>query len=1538
MKKSILLKSALCLLGALGLAAGIVSHTYAAPGTLYESPHVTFSPDGQAWTVKQALPDGMVDGLPAYWYPEGEVIYTGARSTLRELGVGEHYYPATRYGEIPVESWKVEWFPAQCIHTAATYTENYHGVAYGTSICENSYFSGWLPYCADCGEAISPYHHYLSREAAASIGSINIDLEYYYLCPTCNHLEQGRGTDGHTCRQISYNRYQVKYERNTYTMPLATGSTPDSFHMYNNAVMFEGEEVTPNTHLTLNGYQRTGYHFVGWNTEPDGTGIFYADGAEIYNLSTENYDYAAQSGIVTLYAQWKKIESNLVIDPNGGSYDGRTDCTRIRQEYGTAYTLRTAAIVPPEGYTVNFDTNGGSELPSQKSTYSFHRWNLQTPAVGVLMGDRYGFLGRPDDTDTIKACYFHHAITLPTPAKPNASFGGWYRDPEFREPVGYGGDRYEPAGDITLYAKWVELVLYAADNYTANGGKGAVDISWSQADGVNKTYKLYQSKDGVNFELLYNPEDATAMTQSIDGTYRYEESARTVTVPYSGFYSLTASGAQGGGFGEYEGGKGGSVTGKFYLRKGEVLTIVTGGQNGYNGGGTANRYGGGGGYSIISSDKKGTLLIGGGGGGATSEGSGGAGGSDTGQVTAGHAGGSGGAGGGGGFLGGAAGEYIVHHHTADCYRETSYDGLAGATLEHIYDSHVMLGDCADITGEETGNCSDGCHQYHLLKVGDSSHLISTEGNPQVDLQAVLWKQICRGGELWGESCLNVYDQNGTCIFSKTLKDILHTSYDLEREYIGKQQQYWHNNHRSYLFGDMKVNFVYNLPHKDDDDMPNGGYTEYWSYRYPDGTVRVMGKDKEEDGDPTDYLWDSFGDCPYPLWPDYNFTHCGDSGYHVENTPLFFVRANGCNESGILLNYTINLPEGTTGIYAEVKAMARPAVSHDVVFAMATEVYFHGGRRTVCGMTEGQILSSRPAYGGSNYVSSHALTRSTQSGVQAGDGECVLKALSVAYLEEMQLNGVKAPDLAAPDAVDGGTIGFTDAGENVVTVSWQEPSDNGTVYYHRAESYEAVTEQPLCCSNITRNELISGVTGYYCIVDKQPYTQIASNVGNRGSLLRDTEITVPISDCMQYLHIAAADVAGNVSPPTHVPLDAAGIKVAWRLYTDTLRISSSFRGTDYRNVYPAAADRTWYVRADGGTPFLLSFDSYMLGTARVDYQINRLQLNVQTENGAKVQGYTTGIPYTAPLSSTAALDSTRFTHRSIGAELLNSAMYTGASRSDHAKKVNYYQAFTLKPDLHGETITVTPIAGADFEGGIVYSEWERDSQNALKVIADAEAPVITGMDILSDPEVIDRGSRSVVLNLAASDALSGIREFYVEIFNRDNYGTRSCQADESNRIQLNITSEDPIFNGDFEITAHAVDNVGNEAQESNRVTEFALEATIERILAPHEPSFKRGESGILTVTTWGYADRVEVTFPNELSELNPEFDRTFIYSIPGYRQQEKIQFMIPLYAPEGEDYQVKVVAYKGDRNIERYPTFSTLKVNGTVLDEFRTRLR
>jgi hypothetical protein len=205
-------------------------------------------------------------------------------------------------------------------------------------------------------------------------------------------------------------------------------------------------------------------------------------------------------------------------------------------------------------------------------------------------------------------------------------------------------------------------------------------------------------------------------------------------------------------------------------------------------------------------------------------------------------------------------------------------------------------------------------------------------------------------------------------------------------------------------------------------------------------------------------------------------------------------------------------------------------------------------------------------------------------------------------------------------------------------------------------------------------------------------------------------------------------------------------------------------------------------------------------------------------------------------------------------------------------------------------------------------------------------------------VVARQEQTVVLSAEAKDALSGTADFYVKVTNSDNYSEEIIKPGADGKIRLEITKDDPAFTGDFTVTAVADDRVGNETVQKYEVTEFSLETEVERILKPHEPVFKCGESGILKVKVYGYAERVEVEFPEEMTSLCPELNRTFTYEAPLYSQEEEIQFMIPLYTPENAGYRITVRAYKGEKKLEEHPAVSVIEVGDSVLGEFRTRLR
>lgn len=392
---------------------------------------------------------------------------------------------------------------------------------------------------------------------------------------------------------------------------------------------------------------------------------------------------------------------------------------------------------------------------------------------------------------------------------------------------------------------------------------------------------------------------------------------------------------------------------------------------------------------------------------------------------------------------------------------------------------------------------------------------------------------------------------------------------------------------------------------------------------------------------------------------------------------------------------------------------------------------------------------------------------------------------------------------------------------------------------------------------------------------------------------------------------------------------------WELAISALR-TGPLQMEGGENVY-LGRNNVWYVRSDGKTPFALNYRAYLEGTAFLAYQPN-YAIFESTANGATARNilFTPSHPIQTGEIKTAA---DGLTYSQQGSPLLRLDPYAMTTRSDKNRVLTAVQSFVADENLSGTQFKIIPVAGAVSGGSIIYSDPVLDAQNGIIVVADGEPPIIQGMELLENRELINRGDGSLILTVSAEDRLSGLEELYVSIVNTDNAIQKIYRPEADGSIRIELTKDEPIFSGDLMITAHAVDHVGNVAELAHAFTEFALEAKVERILVPHDPIFKSGESGMLFVSVWGYAERVEVEFPEEMTALNPELNKTFEYTMtPEYIQQESIQFMIPLETPANQRYTITVRAYKGNKKLEQYPAVSTMQIEGTVLDEFRTRLR
>lgn len=221
--------------------------------------------------------------------------------------------------------------------------------------------------------------------------------------------------------------------------------------------------------------QRT-YRFIGWNTQPDGSGTDYAPGAVIDPLT----------GDIILYAQWEFVYSVTYVNEGRGGQGGPfTENAGSRTPY-TVKAPSAAGISPVSGYAfakwnTKSDGSGTDYKPGDIITVPTHitlyaQWSLLTYYSVTYDGND----GDAPPGVTISVVSGGQHIVLSDTAAgillnaESKRFTGWNTSP-------YGnGTTYKPGavitvtGNITLYAQWEEgiRVCYEAGQCYIGGPCG----------------------------------------------------------------------------------------------------------------------------------------------------------------------------------------------------------------------------------------------------------------------------------------------------------------------------------------------------------------------------------------------------------------------------------------------------------------------------------------------------------------------------------------------------------------------------------------------------------------------------------------------------------------------------------------------------------------------------------------------------------------------------------------------------------------------------------------------------------------------------------------------------------------------------------------------------------------------------------------------------------------------------------------------------------------------------------------------------------
>ncbi len=300
----------------------------------------------------------------------------------------------------------------------------------------------------------------------------------------------------------SANRYTVAFDGNG-----GEGSMEDMAMVYD-----EPENLAPN------GFARTGYTFVGWNAESDGSGKAYSDKQEVSNLT------AADGATVVLHAQWRPNEYAVVFDANDGDAVGEMGNQGFKYDAAAAlnacgYELEGHTFAgwgtSPEGGRVDYaDRQVVKNLTSEDGgkVTLYAQWSIDTHTV-VFTDGMGGELSRDE---------VPHETSAKAPAEPSRTgytFDGW--DADFSHVT----------APMTVNARW------RANRYTvafdANGGRGHMDEQGFAYDEAQELSRNVYRRAGYSFQG-WSLEDDGAIS------YQDRQTVKNITAEDGGKVTLHA--------------------------------------------------------------------------------------------------------------------------------------------------------------------------------------------------------------------------------------------------------------------------------------------------------------------------------------------------------------------------------------------------------------------------------------------------------------------------------------------------------------------------------------------------------------------------------------------------------------------------------------------------------------------------------------------------------------------------------------------------------------------------------------------------------------------------------------------------------------------------------------------------------------------------------------------------------------------------------------------------------------------------------------
>ena len=257
-----------------------------------------------------------------------------------------------------------------------------------------------------------------------------------------------------------------------------------------------------------------------------------------------------------------------------------------------------------------------------------------------------------------------------------------------------------------------------------------------------------------------------------------------------------------------------------------------------------------------------------------------------------------------------------------------------------------------------------------------------------------------------------------------------------------------------------------------------------------------------------------------------------------------------------------------------------------------------------------VSAASAAGGGSGHIG-NMNSGNTTSSSHTGHGSVTITYEDV-NLEEDSISGIILEDISKPNTPSNASS--TALTTNTLTVNWQDNGDNGTINYHKVESYNKDNGELLNTSNVTSSKYTSEIKGYYYKIDSAQGT-VVNNTNGTFVDTNSVQTTKPTSKT--YIHIAAVDNAGNVSETlTYEIPSISKYKVTHNIMnldgsTYSLRETEDLVGITGETATPEVKTYTGFTSPQAKTVIVSSDGNTVVNYY---YERNKYQVTLECDDG------------------------------------------------------------------------------------------------------------------------------------------------------------------------------------------------------------------------------------------------------------------------------------------------------------------------------------